>query len=84
MKMDAIIGRYKARMDEDGLILTHPSGISFDLTAEETLGLLDFINVYRTALNVRGRETDPELESIAMTDPDLKRVLIKEQERQNS
>ena len=45
--MDAIVGRYRARMEETGLILGHASGINFDLTPEETLGLLDFINAYR-------------------------------------
>jgi hypothetical protein len=48
--MYAIIGRYKVRMEETGMILKHATGITFDLTAEETLGLLDFISPYRKTL----------------------------------
>ena len=48
--MDAIIGRYKARVEESGLILKHEAGISFEFTLEETLGLRDFINAYRQTL----------------------------------
>ncbi len=67
--MDAIIGRYRARMEDTGLILKHASGINFDLTLEETLGLLEFINAYRrTLLILQGqeRETDPQLERIVL------------------
>ena len=59
--MDAIIGRYRVRMEEIGLVLTHSSGISFDLTAEEALDLMDFIKVYQQALMTTERETNPEL-----------------------
>ena len=65
--MDAIIGRYRARMEEHGLTLKHAAGINFDLSVEETLGLLDFINVYRErllALQQDERETDPHLERV--------------------
>ncbi|HKF36257.1 MAG TPA: hypothetical protein VKB35_05095 [Ktedonobacteraceae bacterium] len=64
--MDAIIGRYKARMEEMRLVLTHSSGISFDLTAEEALDLMDFIKVYRQALMTTERETNPQLERIVI------------------
>ncbi len=64
--MDAIIGRYRVRMEEMGLVLTHSSGISFDLTAEEALDLMDFIKVYRQALMTTERETNPELERIVI------------------
>ncbi len=37
--MEAIIGRYRARMEESGLVLKHSAGISFDLTVDETLEL---------------------------------------------
>ena len=40
--MDAIIGRYKVRIEETGLILKHPSGISFDFLPNEVLGALEF------------------------------------------
>ena len=62
--MDAIIGRYKVRMEDSGLVLTHPSGISFDMTADEALELQDFLKVYRRTLITTERETNPELERI--------------------
>ena len=68
--MDAIIGRYKVRMEDSGIILTHPSGISFEIKAEEALILYDFLKVYRQTLLTTERETNPELE----------RIVIKEQE----
>jgi hypothetical protein len=69
--MDAIIGRYRARMEESGLVLRHISGINFDLTLDETLGLLDFINAYRQTLQtLQERDTDPRLERIVLDDSD--------------
>jgi hypothetical protein len=62
--MDAIVGRYKVRMDGSGLVLTHPSGISFDITSDEALELQDFLKVYRRSLLTLERETNPELERI--------------------
>jgi hypothetical protein len=71
--MDAIIGRYRARMEESGLILRHASGINFDLTPDETLGLLDFINAYRqTLLTLQEQERD--------TDPHMARIVLSEEE----
>jgi hypothetical protein len=72
--MDAIIGRYRARMEESGLILRHASGINFDLTPDETLGLLEFINAYRQTLQVlqeRERTTDPHLERIVLDSDEI-------------
>ena len=71
--MDAIIGRYRARMEETGLVLTHPSGICFDLTADEALGLQEFVSVYRKALLASGSNTDER-----DTEPEIERVVIKE------
>jgi hypothetical protein len=68
--MDAIIGRYKIRMEETGLVITHPAGISFDLTLDETLGLMDFINIYRQTLIVMQRDTEPRLERITIDEND--------------
>lgn len=64
--MDAIVGRYRARMLDSGLVLTHPSGISFDMTSDEALELLEFLKVYRQALITTERETNPELERIVI------------------
>ena len=73
--MDAIIGRYRARMEESGLVLRHASGINFDLTPEETLGLLDFINAYRqTLLFLQERERDMAQERD--TDPEIERIVF--------
>ena len=76
--MDAIIGRYRARLEEDGLlVLKHPSGICFDLTVEETLEFLDFISVYRKALLAIDRDRNRD------TDPEIARIVVKEQADQN-
>ncbi len=45
--MDAVLGRYQVRVDESGLVLTHPSHISFGLTSNEALQLLDFLKVHQ-------------------------------------
>jgi hypothetical protein len=75
--MDAIIGRYRARMEESGLVLRHASGINFDLTPDETLGLLDFINAYRqTLLFLQERERDMLPEQERDTDPEIKRIVL--------
>lgn len=67
--MDAIIGRYRVHIEEIGLlILRHPTGLMFDLTPEESLGLLDFIGVYRKALMAHERDTDTRMQSIAVVE----------------
>ena len=68
--MDAIIGKYRLHMEETGLLLKHVSGISFDLTPEEALGVLDFLSAYRWTLQaMRGDvETEPHLESIVINE----------------
>jgi len=68
--MDAIIGKYRMHMEETGLILKHSSGISFDLTPEESLGLLDFLSAYRQTLQAIRDEvdTEPQLERITVDD----------------
>jgi hypothetical protein len=76
--MDAIIGRYRVSLEEDGLlVLKHPSGICFDLTVEETLEFLDFISVYRKALLAIDRDQNRD------TDPEIARIVVKEQADQN-
>ena len=70
--MDAIIGKYRMHMEETGLILKHVSGISFDLTPEEALGLLDFLNAYRQTLQAIVGEVD--------TDPQMKRIVLTQDE----
>jgi len=64
--MNAIIGRYKARMEDSGLVLTHPAGISFDLTVNEALELLEFLKIHCQALITAERETNPELVRIVI------------------
>jgi hypothetical protein len=58
--MDAIIGRYKVRMEETGLVLKHPSGISFDFLSNEVLALWNFIDFYREQLS----DTKPQIEAV--------------------
>ena len=61
--MYAIIGRYKVSMEETGLIIKHAAGIAFDLTAVETLGLLDFMKAYQQTL-ISLSNKDPETQPI--------------------
>ncbi len=68
--MDAIIGRYRAHMEETGLILRHATGLSFELTVDETLGLLNFISVYRDTLLALQEETETD------TEPRMERVFL--------
>ena len=63
--MDAIIGRYRAQIEETGIVLKHQSGICFDLSPDEALGILDFIKAYRQTLVRMDRNTDA-LKSIVM------------------
>jgi hypothetical protein len=58
-------------MEDPGIILTHPSGISFEITAEEALDLQDFLKVFRQTLLTSERETNPELERIVIEEHEL-------------
>ncbi len=62
--MDAIIGKYRVSMEETGLIIKHPTGLSFELQPEEVIGLGNFIECYRKSLTEVQRETEPRLQAI--------------------
>ena len=62
--MDAIIGKYRVRMEEIGLIIKHPTGLSFELLPEEVIGLGNFIDCYRESLAEVQHETEPRLQAI--------------------
>jgi len=62
--MDAIIGKYKVRMEETGLVIKHPTGLSFDLVPEEVIALGNFIECYRESLAELQRETEPRIPAI--------------------
>jgi len=69
--VDAIIGRYRLRMEDTGLILRHISGITFDMTPDEALGLLNFLSAYRENLtSFVELETNPDLKSIVVEKAD--------------
>ena len=72
--MDAIIGRYRLRIEESGLVLGHMSGINFDLTVDETVGLMDFLNAYRQTLPTLQQDNERE------TDPCMERVVVGKKE----
>ena len=72
--MDAIIGGYRVRMEETGLVLTHPTGIVFDLTPSETIGLFNFISVYQQSLEAAECENDPRIERVIMLPNDNESV----------
>jgi len=58
-------------MGDSGIILTHPSGISFEITADEALELQNFLKVYRQTLLTSERETNPELERIVIEEHEI-------------
>lgn len=60
------IGRYTVRLDETMLVLTHPAGISFDLSLKEAQDLLEFLTLHHQIMS----------DTLAETDPLLKRVLV--------
>lgn len=62
--MDAIIGRYRVRIEENRLILKHPSGVSFDLSSDEALALWDFIDVYKASLISMQKKTKRPTDAI--------------------
>ena len=76
--MDASIGKYKLRIEDTQLVITHEVGISFDLTSEEALGIWSFINMYRQSLEKKlitiyrhppkedERNTDALLQSVTL------------------
>ena len=45
-----IFGRFSVQIEDSGLVLTHPSKISFDLTHDEALQLLDILKGNETLL----------------------------------
>jgi hypothetical protein len=47
--MEAIIGRYRLQMEGFCLILTHTTRFRFEMTLDEALGLMEFIQNYQTA-----------------------------------
>jgi len=50
VEMETMIGKYRARMKETGLVLIHPVGVSFDLTLDEAVELMEFIEGCRDAI----------------------------------
>jgi hypothetical protein len=59
-------------MEQRGLILRHATGISFDLTLDETLGLLNLLNAYQQTLLTLQEERDQERH----TEPRMERIVI--------
>ena len=53
-------------MEETRLVLTHPAGISFDLTLDEAVGLMEFINVCRETMPAVQRDTEPRIEQVVV------------------
>lgn len=64
--MYVIIGKYGVLMKETGLVLTHPTGISFHLTPDEAEGIMRFIKVYQDAMATEQRDTEPYIERIVL------------------
>ncbi|HLL79055.1 MAG TPA: hypothetical protein VKT25_06120 [Ktedonobacteraceae bacterium] len=43
----------------------------FELKADESLGLLEFLGVYRKTLEAFERETDAEIQRVVVEEPEL-------------
>ena len=74
--MDAIIGRYRVHMGENGLTLGHEAGINFDLTVGEAWKLLHFLSAYEETLEEllerdENRDTEPALKRIKILKDEL-------------
>ena len=41
--MNSVFGRYSVHLEETGLVLTHPTKISFDMTLDEAYKLLEIL-----------------------------------------
>jgi len=65
-EMEAMIGKYRARMKVTGLALIHPVGFSFDLTLDEAVELMEFIDAYRDTIAAAQRDTEPGIESVVV------------------
>jgi len=64
--MDAILGRYRVRINDTGLVLTHPAGISFDITANESMAFLGFLESHQQTLIAIQSDADSQEESVVI------------------
>jgi hypothetical protein len=62
--MQAQIGKFKIQVTKSGLALRHSTGLGFELTREEALGLLQFLQVYQQTLLEQPGTTDPETQPV--------------------
>jgi hypothetical protein len=65
-EMEAMIGKYRARMKVTGLALIHPVGFCFDLTLDEAVELMEFIDDCRDTIAAVQRDTEPSIESVVV------------------
>jgi hypothetical protein len=64
--MEAVIGKYRARMKVTGLALIHPVGFCFDPTLDEAVELMEFIDDCRDTIAAAQRDTEPSIESVVV------------------
>jgi hypothetical protein len=62
--MKVQIGKFKAELKKNGLLLRHATGIGFELTPVECLGMLQFLQVHEQTLKTQRGTTDPETQPI--------------------
>jgi len=65
-EMEAMIGKYRARMKKTGLALIHPVGFCFDLTLDEAVELMEFIDDCRDTIAAAQRDTEPSIVSVVV------------------
>ena len=74
--MDIIFGRYRARVEKNGLVLTHPAKISFDMTLDEALKLLDILRNYEQTLTELQSDSNSSLEHMPATEKEIGQLLV--------
>jgi hypothetical protein len=62
--MRAQIGKFKVQVRKSGLLLWHSMGLGFELTPQEALGLLQFLQLYQQSLLEQSATTDPETQPV--------------------
>jgi hypothetical protein len=72
--MDAILGRYRVHINDTGLALTHPAGISFDITANEALAFLDFLESHQQTLIVTQSDAGSQEEGMSSTNMSVRHI----------
>jgi hypothetical protein len=59
--MEAIVGRYRLQMEGFCIILTHTTRFRFEMTLDEALGLMEFIQNFQAAGATAQGDAEPSV-----------------------